>query len=259
MSRYLPMIGLVLAIMFVGCAKQPEYQGVSLKRWIQQLNAGDQTLRAEAAQAIGAIGKIAREPSEPTLRQIAFYDPIPAVRVAAILALKAIGAPSAEFEAYLKEVTQPLTDEVNDDEALMGQGDEDFTTEKSDEELRTRASSSSDDLEFLQTLEAMKDSVIQTSNDAVMPTDEDEKKLWVEKRKNEAIATLMQELQNPDVLAEMVKSGDPLQRRLAARMLENQDGGVNPRVFEILNSAKADTDTVLKRLAQDALKKWTNE
>jgi len=258
LSRYLPMIFLLAAIS-VGCTKEPEYQGVGLKLWVKQLSADDPTLRTEAAQAIGAIGKIAREPSEPSLRQIAKYDPRPATRVAAILALKAIGAPTAEFESYLKEVTAPLTEDESDDEDKMGQGDADIMSEAEEYKDENRQpATGQDDIEYLQALEAMRDSVIDSSSQGVMPTGEEERKEWIEKRRSDAMSTLLQELQNPDVLAEMIKGGDPLQRRMAARMLQNQEGGENARVFEILTKAKADSDTVLKRLAEDALKKWTN-
>ena len=56
----------------------------------------------------------------------------------------------------------------------------------------------------------------------------------------------------------MINTGDPTQKRFAARLLQNQEGGVSADVVDALTRAKADSDSVLKNIAIEALKKWSN-
>jgi len=254
--RYFSPFGVVTILLLASCGKTPEHDGVGLKLWVQQLSDQDPSMRVTAAEAIGAIGPAALV-AEPELRRLAASDQSPKVRVAAIMGLKGVGAATAEFEAYLNEVTKPPVETGPDASDSMGLGDEDMLT---DDELMyspdTKASD--DDLEYLQQLAAQADSTIDSAHGSVMPQDEEAQQEWVNQRRKEAVTTLLQEMQNPDVLAQMLISADATQRRFAARLLQNQEGGENQRVFDALTSAKSDSDTALVKIAKEALKKWKN-
>jgi hypothetical protein len=109
-SRVAAVLAVVLTwLLIAGCGSEPTYDGIGLKRWDQQLDSKDFEERVAAAKGIGHIGAYARKEAD-RLRDLASADPVPAVRVAAIRALKAIGEQTVEFDAYLAEVTGPLYD-----------------------------------------------------------------------------------------------------------------------------------------------------
>ncbi len=238
---------------FTGCSKELEKDGIPLRVWIKQLSHNESVYRVEAAEAIGSIGKSARSKAEPILTKLAADDPMPKVRVAAILALKSLGAPTNEFEDYLQEVTAPLNGLTPEDLAgtdiidEMGEIDENVLFKGLQE----------DDLKFLEELENQVPESLSTPPE-VMPADPEEQKAWQDTRRKEQVETVLQQFRNPEVLAELLVTGDPLEKRFAARLLGDKEG-VSERVFNSLTIAISDQDTVLKRLATEALKKWTKE
>jgi HEAT repeat protein len=246
------MAPFVLTILLSGCGTEPEYEGISLKNWVKQLESSEQTLRIEAAEAIGHIGLKAKD-AVPELRDIAERDPMPKVRVAAILALKELGVKKSEYDAYLEEVTTPLIEPMSEMDSLEfsdeeGQFSEDYMFNALSE----------DDIEYLQQLEAPSDSDSVAYEDD-MPQDPDEQKDWLETRRKEQVTALLQQFRNPEVLSELLRAGDITEKRFAARMLAGQTGGMNQRVYEALQSAITDPDTLLKKLSAEALKKWEKE
>jgi len=255
MLRVAPLAAAGMLIL-ASCQSEPEYQGIGLKRWIGQLRSEEKAMRIEAAQALGAIGPKAHS-AEEQLRAVASADPLPAVRVEAIYALKKIGAATAEFEPYLKEVTRPAVDTEDDEESSFGSDDLDLA-EGDGDDLRNGRNEGApdDDFAYLQALSEAEDSIMRSASASEMPQDPQAQEEWKKARRQEAITGLLQEMDNPDVLAGILDNGDPLQRRLAARMLQNKEGGINSEVFAALTKARADSDTVLKRIAADALKKW---
>ncbi len=254
---FLPAIfflaGLSLISTLSGCGKEPEKDGIPLKVWLKQLGSSETIYRIEAAEAIGSMGKVAREKAEPMLTNLAGNDPMPRVRVAAILALKELGAPTNEFEDYLAEVTTPMNELTPEDLAGLDIVDE---MGEIDEKVLFKGLQE-DDLDFLKELEnTIVDSML-TSAD-VLPTDPEELKAWQDTRRKEQIDVLRQQFRNPEVLAELLATGDPLEKRYAAKLLgDNQ--GVSERVFLALTMAIADQDTLVRKLATEALKKWTKE
>ncbi len=246
-------------IWLAGCSREPTYNDIGLSRWVKQLSSDEPALRQDAAHAIGGMGKQAHT-AEADLRAIARRDPLPVVRVAAINALGAIGATTTEFDAYLKEVTAPLLPRVESKNAELGLPED----KEGDGEYTDNTSRGDDDIAYLQELEGDSTSgPSQGGSNGQMnipfPSDTEAREGWAQQHRTEAIENLLQEIQNPEVLAQMVNSGDALQRRFAARMLQNQDGGPNANVFDALARAKADSDSVLRNIAVEALKKWTNQ
>ncbi len=245
--------GLSLFAFISGCSTEPEKDGTPLKVWIKQLGSSETIYRVEAAEAIGSMGKSARAKAEPMLTNLAENDPMPKVRVAAILALKAIGAPTNEFEDYLAEVTTPLNELTPED--LTGLDILDEEGEINEEALFRGLQE--DDLQFLQELENQIPDT-QVSPDEAMPADPEELKVWQDARRKEQVETVLQQFRNPEVLAELLSTGDPLEKRFAARLLGEKEG-VSERVFNALTLSISDQDTLLKRLAMEALKRWTRE
>ena len=261
-SKCLLITAGALALAFAliaGCGeKEPNYQGIGLKQWVKKLDSQEAVERKDAANAIGAMGPLARS-AELRLRPMAAADPVPAVRVAAIYALKAIGAPSGEFEKYLEEVTQsPL--EGDEFQESMGESDElDHLEPEEPEDIPSSQATGEDDLDFLKEFEQSVTIPPERLAGADMPQDSEAREEWVKQRRQEAVATLLHEMQNPDVLAEMLNSSDPTQKRLAARMLQSREGGTSAELFDALTRAQTDSDTTLRRMAGEALKKWGKE
>jgi len=245
--------GLSLVTLLLGCSKEPMKDGVPLKVWVKQLGHSEMLLRIEAAEAIGAIGKPAREKAEPMLTNLAGNDPMPRVRVAAILALKEMGAPTTEFDEYLEEVMTPLS--AFTDEDLTGA--ETFDEEGNIDENSLFRGLAEDDLGFLEELENRPPDTMVTSVD-VMPVDPESLKVWQEARRREQIDDLRKQLSNPEILAEFLLTGELFEKRYAARLLADKEG-VSERVFNALTIAATDKDSLLKMLSGEALKKWQKE
>jgi len=249
-------ISLALSIIITtlsGCSSEPQKDGVPLKVWLKQLSSNEMIYRVEAAEAIGSMGSKARDRAEPMLTNLAGNDPMPRVRVAAILALKELGAPTTEFEEYLAEVTTPLNNLSQEDLAGTNLVDE---MGEIDEKALFKGLAE-DDLEFLQELENRVVDTNLTSTD-VMPTDPEALKIWQDTRRKEQIDEIRQQFRNPEVLAELLATGDPLEKRFAAKLLGDKEG-VSERVFTALTLAATDQDTLIRKLATEALKKWTKE
>lgn len=243
----------ILGIAFTGCSTEPKHDGIPLHAWIKQLESAEMILRIEAAESVGAMGVPARKKAEPMLTNLAANDPMPKVRVAAILALKAMGAPTKEFDEYLAEVTTPLNELTEEDIA----GRDIIDEEGEIDEHALFKGLQEDDLDFLKELENQPLDTMLTSAD-VIPKDPEELKAWQDARRKEQVETVLQQFRNPEVLAEVLSTGDPLEKRFAARLLGDKEG-VSERVFEALTLAATDQDTLLKKLATEALKKWQKE
>lgn len=243
-------ISLLAAV--TGCSREPSYEGVGLKLWVKQLQSEEPALRSEAAAAIGRIGRDARS-AETYLRLVASTDPLPNVRVAAINALKGIGAPTREYDDYLAEITAPLIPPLSEEDSL------DFVLRAEAQQDYRKEPELDDDLDYLKQFE--EDTTTSESSSALegAPADQEEHGEWVEWRKSEAISNLLTEIRNPEVLAGLLGSGDSEEKLFAARLLAYQEGGINERVVAALQRLATDPDTTLKKLATEALKKWTKE
>lgn len=242
----------LLCALVTGCSSDPEYQGIPLSKWQKGLTSTDVTIRTDAVKAIASMGPTAFSAEMP-LRSIARNDPVPAVRVAAIYALDSLGFSTGEFEDFLKEVTAPLV--VTEDE------DKNVTSADADSpDSLLQSTAGDDDINYLQELSLQSDSTAQDSNQSVVAQisslEENERNQWIDDHRSEVLSNIVQYMKNPDVMAYLLNTGTAQQRRLIGRLLQNQDGGVSPRLFSALQRAAADTDSVLTAISREALKKW---
>ncbi|MBM3327427.1 MAG: hypothetical protein FJY65_10735 [Calditrichaeota bacterium] len=235
----------LIFILTLGCGKrEPVYEGLPLSTWVERLSSEAPEERGDAARSIGEIGSAAKT-VENALRTAARREIIPDVKIAEVLALKSIGADIKEFEDFMKTTTAPIIS--TEDDSVEYNPDEYYEGEQ-------EPAPGEDDLQYLMQLaDGTTDSL---SALKMFPKDLEAQRKWAEERRQEQIGTMMSQLQNPDVLAEILRAGDLEERRLAARMLVGRSG-VNAAVVDALEGAKFDTDSLIKTAAAEALKKWT--
>ncbi len=237
---------ILIAVFLFGCGKkEPLYEGLPLSAWIDRLSSGVPEERGDAARVIGDIGPAAKS-AENALRLAARVETYPDVKIAEVMALKSIGADTREFEDFLKKATAPI---ISDEEEEFRPEIDENNESYEGEEIPGKEE---DDLQYLiQLSENPPDSLKQ-----LFPKDPEAQRRWAEERRREQITTVMSQLQNPDVLAEILRSGDLEERRLAARMLVGRSG-VNAAVVDALEGAKFDPDSLIRTAAIEALKKWS--
>ncbi|MBM3329211.1 MAG: hypothetical protein FJY67_07040 [Calditrichaeota bacterium] len=233
--------------MTAGCGKREvEHQGLPLSEWVERLSSRLMEERRDAVKAIGEIGVPARK-AEDKLRAIARRDNDVKIRLEAVHSLAKIGASTEEFADFVREMEAPLFIEEEDTlETEVIDVDSEVSLSVSDEE----------DLRYLQDLaEGRVDTTPLQGDTGSFPSGEDERQEWSADRRAEHFATVLNQLQNPMVLAEIVRTGSVEERRLAARMLAGRSG-IDAIVFDALEGAKSDTDSLVRAAVADALKKW---
>src|SRR5260370_41969410 len=99
MRRLLPLSGLVLGLSLAGvalvpAADEPTHAGKTLTEWSRALTADDPSLRWQAAEALGQMGRSDPRRAVPAPRQAARADDLD-VRPQAVAALPGVRARSA--------------------------------------------------------------------------------------------------------------------------------------------------------------------
>lgn len=238
-------------IVLWGCRhREPEYLGISLSQWVEQLSSPLPEERIDALKALSAIGGSAKK-AEDKIREVARADPDLKVRVEAITTLKNLGLPIGEFEQFYQEMTAPLFFEPTDTITPPSTQPEE-EEEGAGSELTVP--STEEDLEYLRSLSAESDTT--TPPPREFPEDTAKREVWRAGKMKEEVATILGSLKNPAVLAELLRSGEIEERRLAARRLA-QTEGKDEAIVEALESARSDPDSVVRALAQEALKNWS--
>jgi len=238
---------LIILTLLLGCKGKDNqvYQGLPLKTWIIRLDAPEKEIRIDAMKVIAEIGEPAIS-AEPYLRMIARKDPSTEIRINAIMSLEAINAATAEFQDFIDEYHAPLIpDEFEEYQAEIAE-------QQLDDPEEELFSSGDGDLEFLQDLEAgLLD--VQKSESTMIPRDSAELAEWVSNFQGDAISNIMNQLQNPAVLAMLLKSGGDAEKIMAATKLSEMEGS-NSQVIEALE--KATDNPLISDLVKQALEQW---
>lgn len=242
------IVGVMILIVLVNCGKrEPEYSGILLSQWVAMLDAPDPVERSDALQALAKIGKPAKM-AEMKIRDVARRDPDLKVRLEAINTLKALGFPITEFEEFYKEMTTPLFFEESD---TLGPGiwEEGFP-EGEQETSGIGVPSDTDLFNFSSDTDTTK---LTTES---FPQDTARLEMWRRAKRVEEVDNLLMQLQNPLVLAEILRVGEVEEKRLAAKRLAQMSGS-DVLVVEALEAALADPDSVVRSAVKEALTRWS--
>ncbi len=244
--RYL-VLCLIIETFYTGCGGEPEkrYDGFTLREWVRSLDSPEPGIRQDALEIICSIGLSARE-WERSVRAVALHDEDNIVKMKAIEALEAMGAPIVEFQEFIDLYNAPLIPDGNE---YFESSEEDV-----DKDILENISGE-DDLEFLEKLESgeLDES---TTDTGLVPSDSTKLAEWVNERQADTVRDLLLSLENPDILSKILIYGNQLQREYAARALAGMSGD-NPAVVSVLESA-SNNDPVadIRKFASEALKKW---
>ncbi len=241
------LISLIVLPWLGGCGgpEEPIYEGLTLAGWVERLADPDPDIRIDALKVIASIGPPARK-IEDTVRTVARRDDDPDVRMRAIEALNAMGMSTVEFQRFVDFYNAPIY--PTEDEELSTLWSED------EEEDVFQDNSSDDDLEYLRKLESG-ELEKPSADTGVIPSDSAAFAKWVEQRQLNVAQELLQMLDNPVLLAEILRIGDQLQREFAARALAEKEGE-DLKVVEALEQAREDPDETVRQAAAKALGKW---
>ncbi len=249
------LITITAMILIIGCSnKEPVYQGLTLDVWAKRLQSEEAVERGDALDVIKEIGKKAKS-AERAVRQVARNDKYPDIRMKAIVTLQAMGSVTGEFKKFIANYTEPFL--LDDEDGLdLDEMDRMFSDKLSGE----------DDLEYLRELEEKKtDSIAKSKIKLEFPAAESDQSEWASKKFTESISILSTELNNPSVLAQLMKSDDFLERQFAMQKLMKQMAGYEEEdeyfelpadVFSAFNLASDDNDSLIKALADEALNNW---
>jgi len=246
------LITMLSVLILLGCFKEdkPKYEGLTLKTWVERLDSNDPAIRIDALRVIESIGAKAR-PAEDYVRAVARNDPNTEVAIQAIEALEAMGATVVEFSDFVGLYNSPIIPSEDDDvETLIGGISE---IDKDEMELLKHASGE-DDLEYLLMLERGETETTQIDT-TMIPINSDNFTEWVAAKRSSAISDIMHILNKPEVLRELLKIGNNLDREFAARRLAEQSG-IDPSVIEALENILDDPDSTIRQAAAEALKNW---
>lgn len=239
----------VLLFIAAGCGDkdEPSYEGLTLKMWVERLDSPDPMVRLDALGVIKRVGIRALH-AEEYIRNLARREKDAEVKMAAIETLEAMGAPVIEFSDFIDLYSAPIIpdeEEFNTDTDGMDSEMMEFMSHASVEE----------DIEYLQRLARGEDEDSLLKDTTMVPKDPDEFEVWAQKKQNSSISVVLNMLDNPAVLSEMIKIGDNVEREFALRKLGNISGS-NEDVVKTLTQATQLPDSNLVRLAQRALKHW---
>ncbi|MFN3821290.1 MAG: hypothetical protein ACK4OO_03065 [bacterium] len=242
------IVWMVIMILLGSCSKrEPEYSGIRLSQWVAMLDAPDPVERADALQALAKMGKSAKI-TEMKIRDIARRDPDLKVRLEAINTLKALELPITEFEEFYKEMTTPLFFEESDTLA-PGIGEEAFP-ESEQETSGANLPGDSDLFNISPDTDTAKIAI------ESFPQDTTRLEIWRRAKRAEEVDNLLIQLQNPLVLAEILRVGEMEEKRLAAKKLAQMSGS-DALVVEALEAALSDPDTVVRSAVKEALSRWS--
>ncbi len=249
------LIALIVFYMISGCGGTEEktYEGLPLKTWVERLESQEKEIRLDALSVIRNIGKPAIA-AEPYVRKLARFDSSPDVRLSAIETLEMFEVTVVEFQEFLDDYYSPIIPTSEQDELdLLENEIEDFE----DDDILKHISGG-DDLAYLK--ELMEDSLDgrDKADSNIMPRDSAGYAEWISKHRSEAIANLLNQLKNPEMLALMLEFGDDIDREFAADRL-SELSFENPRIIEAIEKALEDPNDSVRIAAEKALKKLIPE
>ncbi len=249
-NRFILSLALIL-ILSIGCGKveEPIYEGLTLKAWAQRLKSPEPEVKVDALKVIESIGPKALA-AESIVRDIARNESNTDVALKAIETLEAMGAPVIEFEEFLAMYYAPII--PGEDELLF----EDEQLDEEEAEMMAHASGEGD-LAFLRALESDELDSAETDT-TIVPLNTNEYEDWVESRRSSSLSDVLNILNRPEVLEELIRVGDDLEREFAVKRLATQ-GGLDPRIVEVLESLLDDPDSTINLNAQKALENWKSK
>ncbi|NQT33557.1 hypothetical protein HQ587_00095 [bacterium] len=249
------LIALIIICMIFGCggAENRTYEGLPLKTWVERLESPEKETRLDALSVIKGIGKPAIA-AEPYVRKLARYDPSPAVMLSAIETLETFKVTVVEFQEFLDDYYSPIIPAGEQDELDLFENE----TEEFDDDDILEHISGADDLAYLKELmEGSLDSG-ERADSNIMPRDSAGYADWMGRHRSEAIDNLLNQLNNPDMLALMLEFGEDIEREFAARQLSELDLE-NPKINEAIEKALEDPNDSVRVIAERALKKLDSE
>ncbi|MBT7616232.1 MAG: hypothetical protein HN590_02975 [Calditrichaeota bacterium] len=252
LNRFILLLALI-TFFSTGCGKvqEPVYEGLTLKAWAERLKSPEPEVKIDALKVIESIGPKAYA-AESVVRDVAQNEPNNEVAIKAIEALEAMGAPTIEFDEFLAMYYAPI---------IPGEEEEERTYEEEliDEEEAEMMShiSGEGDLAFLKELEneEFEEEEIDTS---IVPLNSSEYEGWVESRRSSSLTDVLDILSRPEVLEELIRIGDNLEREFAVKKLATQ-GGLDPRIVESLERLLEDPDSTISLNARKALENWKSQ
>lgn len=244
------MLVLLILLVALGCSSDEEslYEGLTLKAWAERLDSPDPAVKLDALKVIRTIGVKAR-PAEEHIRNIAREDSDHEVALAAIEALEAMGAPVIEFGEFLDLYYAPVIpdEEIEIIEEENGEDAEEMS------EFMEHASVAAD-IEYLQRLN-LGDLDLDQPDTSQIPTDPEQFETWKQMKRSSSISDLLDLLNSPEVLNELLKNGGKLEQEFAVRKLATLSGS-NPEILNSLLGLTSVTDSSLQQAVSTALNNW---
>ncbi len=249
-----PIVVLALVLILIGCGKKPEplYEGLPMQVWVERLKSPDALVRLDALNVLCNLGRTALS-IEDEIRSLARDDPNTQVKIRAIETLESMGAVTVEFNDIIQAYNAPL----------IPTDDEDYSNEEFDAAVDSAMDSadllehakSDDDLSYLAQIENSEADTTPLADkfSSEVPTDPDEYTNWVRKHQSSVVSNILNMLNNPDVLKELLQSGGALEREYAAQKLAELNIN-DPEITSALKLLTSSSDTSLSRTAKEALK-----
>lgn len=253
MARQFILFLAIALMLCVGCNKveKPVYEGLTLKAWVERLKSPEPEVKIDALKVIESIGPKAL-PAEEYVRDIARNETNAEVVLKAIETLEAMGAQIVEFDEFLAMYYAPVIPSDEEDELLL---DEELMDEEEAEMMKHI--SGDGDLEYLRELENEEDDSVDIDT-SVVPLGTDQYDEWVESRRSSSLSDILNILNRPEVLEELMQVGDELEREFAVRRLATQ-GGLDPKIVEALEKVLDDPDSTMSLNAKKALENWKSK
>lgn len=263
-AKYLSLI-LSFALFILSCGKEDAqlYEGLPLKTWVDRLESPDPDIRMDALKVIGSIGIKARV-VEDYIRDLASDERIPEVKMEAIKTLESMKVRVIEFNDFIDLYNAPLnpfeTDELDEnivyDSDLEFQEDTDNLDELEMDEEFLQHASGDDDLEYLKMIASGQLDLEDIDTSSISNSSGSGFSKWLPSEQTNEISNLLNMLNNPVVLRELLNSGDELTRDFALKKLGVQSGSVDGMKELLTELLGATNDTSVVQAAEKALKNW---
>lgn len=242
------LVGISL-LLLLSCGKESEakYEGLPLTVWIERITEGDALERLDALRVVTEIGSPAMQ-IERIVRDAARNETHPQIKLQAIKALEAMGAPIVEFRDFINLYEAPLF--PSEEEEYV------YNPDLEEEEEMLANASGADDLEYLRTLS--EGGVIGSFNrgdTSMIPSDEDSLTMWTMRKRFEIAESLLSQLRNPHMLSNILQIGGVEERLFAAKSLASQSG-VDKEIHDALSAALDDSDPRVREAVREALNNW---
>lgn len=252
LNRFILLLA-VIVFLSAGCSKvqEPVYEGLTLKAWAERLKSPEPEVKIDALKVIKSIGPKAFA-AESVVRDVAKNAPNADVALIAIEALEAMGAPIVEFDDFLAMYYAPIIPGDEEEERSY----EEEVIDEEEAEMMSHISGEGD-LDFLRALEN-EDFEQEEIDTSVVPLNTSEYEEWVESRRSSSLTDVLNILSRPEVLEELIRIGDDLEREFAVRRLATQ-GGLDPRIVESLEKLLEDPDSTISLNAKKALENWKSK